>query len=103
ALQGGSGSLAELKEPDFDPLRDRDDFRKLVAEMEAKAGPRAKPKDRSPRPAADAPTEGRMIRHQQPSSMRLRSSQGTKLATLCAVGSTEAPDGRLARFGVIDV
>jgi tetratricopeptide (TPR) repeat protein len=45
ALQGGYGSLAELKEPDFDPLRDTDDFKKLVAEMEAKAGPRAKPKD----------------------------------------------------------
>jgi tetratricopeptide (TPR) repeat protein len=35
----------ELKDPDFDALRGRDDFRKLVAEVEAKAGPRAKLKD----------------------------------------------------------
>jgi hypothetical protein len=30
---------------DFDPLRGRDDFQKLLAELEAKAGPKAKPKD----------------------------------------------------------
>ena len=35
----------ELKEPDFDALRGRADFQKLVAELEAKAGPKAKPKD----------------------------------------------------------
>jgi tetratricopeptide (TPR) repeat protein len=35
----------ELKEPDFDALRGRDDFKKLLAEVEAKAGPKAKPKD----------------------------------------------------------
>ena len=27
----------ELKEPDFDPLRGREDFQKLLAELEAKA------------------------------------------------------------------
>jgi tetratricopeptide (TPR) repeat protein len=36
---------SELKEPDFDALRGRDDFRKLVAEVEANAGSKAKPKD----------------------------------------------------------
>jgi hypothetical protein len=36
---------SELKEPDFDPLRGRDDFKKLLAELEAKSGPKAKPKD----------------------------------------------------------
>ena len=35
----------ELKEPEYDVLRGRDDFQKLVAELEAKAGPKAKPKD----------------------------------------------------------
>jgi WD40 repeat protein/tetratricopeptide (TPR) repeat protein len=35
----------ELKEPDFDALRGRADFQKLVAEVEAKSGPKAKPKD----------------------------------------------------------
>jgi hypothetical protein len=34
-----------LKEPDFEALRGREDFRKLVAEVEAKSGPNAAPKD----------------------------------------------------------
>jgi tetratricopeptide (TPR) repeat protein len=34
----------ELKEPDFDALRGRDDFQKLHAELEARSGPKAKPK-----------------------------------------------------------
>jgi hypothetical protein len=34
-----------LKEPDFDALRGRDDFKKLVAELEARSGPKAKRKD----------------------------------------------------------
>ena len=33
------------KEPDFDPLRGREDFKKLVAEFEATVGPKAKPRD----------------------------------------------------------
>ena len=45
AFRAGWGLTRELKEPDFDPLRGRDDFKKLVAEMEAKAGPKTKPKD----------------------------------------------------------
>jgi serine/threonine-protein kinase len=45
AVQAGWSWPAELKEPDFDALRGRDDFRKLVAQVEAKAGPRAKLKD----------------------------------------------------------
>jgi hypothetical protein len=36
---------SERKEPDFDPLRGRDDFKKLLAKLEAKCGPKAKPKD----------------------------------------------------------
>jgi serine/threonine-protein kinase len=35
----------ELKDPDFDALRGRDDFRKLVAELEAKSLPKAEPRD----------------------------------------------------------
>jgi hypothetical protein len=34
-----------MNEPDFDALRGRDDFRKLVVEVEAKAAPRAKLRD----------------------------------------------------------
>ena len=34
-----------LKEPDFDALRGREDFKKLVAEVEAKSGPEGEPKD----------------------------------------------------------
>jgi tetratricopeptide (TPR) repeat protein len=36
ALQAGWGQYDELKEPDFDPLRKREDFQKLVAELERK-------------------------------------------------------------------
>ena len=39
AVQSGWTLLDELKEPDFDPLRKRDDFQKLVKELEAKAAP----------------------------------------------------------------
>jgi len=45
AIKAGWNRPNELKEPDFDPLRGRADFKKLVAELEAKAGPKAKPKD----------------------------------------------------------
>jgi tetratricopeptide (TPR) repeat protein len=44
AIKAGWNRPNELKEPDFDPLRGRADFQKLVAEVEAKAGPKAKPK-----------------------------------------------------------
>jgi hypothetical protein len=33
----------ELKEPDFDAIRGRDDFKKLLADVEARGGPKAKP------------------------------------------------------------
>jgi hypothetical protein len=36
---------SELKEPDFDALGGRDDFKKLLAELEAKSRPEAKPRD----------------------------------------------------------
>jgi hypothetical protein len=36
---------SQLNEPDFDAVRGRDDFKKLLAELEAKSGPKAKPKD----------------------------------------------------------
>ena len=45
AMSAGWNRSDELKEPDFDALRGRDDFKKLVADVEAKARPRAKPKD----------------------------------------------------------
>jgi hypothetical protein len=45
ACSAGWGQYDELKEPDFDALRGRDDFKKLVAELEAKSGPKAKPKE----------------------------------------------------------
>jgi hypothetical protein len=45
AFSTGWGLTNELKEPDFDAIRGRDDFKKLVAELEAKAGPKAEPKD----------------------------------------------------------
>jgi hypothetical protein len=45
AISAGWGNWAELKEPDFDPLRGRADFQKLLAEVEAKAGPKATPKN----------------------------------------------------------
>ena len=44
AIDAGWAARDELKEPDFDALRGRDDFRKLVAEVEAKSGPIARPK-----------------------------------------------------------
>ena len=45
AINAGWTQLDELKEPDFDALRGRDDFQKLLAELEAKSGPKAKSKD----------------------------------------------------------
>ena len=59
AIDAGWAVREELKEPDFDPLRGREDFKKLVAELEAKHGPDAKPTDGSPRAAADPSTKGR--------------------------------------------
>jgi hypothetical protein len=41
----------ELKEQDFDALRGRDNFKKLLAELEAKSGSKDKPQNRSPRAA----------------------------------------------------
>src|SRR5262249_14976009 len=54
AINAGWNRPDELKEPDFDPLRGRADFQKLVAELEAKAGPKARPKDWSPRAATSS-------------------------------------------------
>jgi tetratricopeptide (TPR) repeat protein len=45
AFSAGWGWPDELKEPDFDALRGRADFQKLVAELEAKARPKAKPNE----------------------------------------------------------
>jgi serine/threonine protein kinase len=45
AFRAGWGNVVELKEPDFYPLRGRGDFKKLLAELEAKSEPKAKPKD----------------------------------------------------------
>jgi serine/threonine-protein kinase len=45
AINGGWARRDELREPDFDGVRGRPDFQKLVAELEAGAGPKAKPKD----------------------------------------------------------
>jgi hypothetical protein len=45
AVKAGWALPSELKEPDFDALRGRDDFKKLLTEVEAKAGPKARPKD----------------------------------------------------------
>jgi hypothetical protein len=43
AVAGGFRNLAHMQaDTDLDPLRGRDDFRKLVAEVGAKAGPKAK-------------------------------------------------------------
>jgi hypothetical protein len=36
---------SELKEPDFDALRGRAEFQKLVVEVEARSAPNAEPKD----------------------------------------------------------
>ena len=43
AINGGWLLLDDLKEPDFNAIRGRDDFKKLLAEVEAKGGPKAKP------------------------------------------------------------
>jgi hypothetical protein len=37
AFQGGWGQYDELKEVDFDPIRGRDDFKKLLVELDARA------------------------------------------------------------------
>jgi tetratricopeptide (TPR) repeat protein/tRNA A-37 threonylcarbamoyl transferase component Bud32 len=47
AIKAGSSQLKELREPDFDAIRDREDFRMLVADPEAKA---AKPREVAPPP-----------------------------------------------------
>ena len=44
ALGAGWNVPDDLKEPGFDPLRGRDDFKKLLAELEARSGSKAKPK-----------------------------------------------------------
>jgi hypothetical protein len=43
AINAGWSPIDEQKQPDFDALRDRKDFQKLVAELEAKVGPKARP------------------------------------------------------------
>jgi tetratricopeptide (TPR) repeat protein len=46
ALQGGLRNVDDdLKTPDFDPLRGREDFKKLLAEWQTKSRPKAKPKN----------------------------------------------------------
>jgi eukaryotic-like serine/threonine-protein kinase len=45
AAKAGWTKADELKEPDFDAVRSRDDFKKLLAEVEAQSGAQAKPKD----------------------------------------------------------
>ena len=45
AISAGWNWPNELKEPDFEPLRGRDDFQKLLAEMKAMSGPKAPPID----------------------------------------------------------
>jgi tetratricopeptide (TPR) repeat protein len=45
AINAGWGLPGELKEPDFDALRGREDFRKLVAEVEARSGEKGKATD----------------------------------------------------------
>jgi hypothetical protein len=46
AVADGYRSLYELRtDSGLDSLRQRDDFRKLVAELETKSGPKAKPRD----------------------------------------------------------
>jgi hypothetical protein len=45
AFSAGWGWPDELKEPDLDALRGRADFQKLVAELEAKVRPNAKPSE----------------------------------------------------------
>ena len=43
AVKTGWALPSELKEPDFDALRGRADFRKLLAEVEARSGPQTTP------------------------------------------------------------
>ncbi len=45
AIKAGWNWPDELMEPDFDALRGRADFRKLLAEVEARSAPKAKPID----------------------------------------------------------
>ena len=45
AVGAGWAQRSKLKEPDFDPLRPRDDFRQLVKELEAKAAAAHRLKD----------------------------------------------------------
>jgi hypothetical protein len=47
-VQRGWALPSELKKPDFDAVRGPAEFQKLFAELEAKSGPKAKPKDWSP-------------------------------------------------------
>jgi hypothetical protein len=45
AIQTGCALPAELKEPDFDALRGRDDFKKLMAEVEERNKAKASKKE----------------------------------------------------------
>jgi serine/threonine protein kinase len=45
AITGGWLLLDDLKEPDFNAIRGREEFKKLVAVVKAKAGPKAKPNE----------------------------------------------------------
>jgi serine/threonine protein kinase/tetratricopeptide (TPR) repeat protein len=45
AIKAGWNSPNEFQEPDFDALRGRDDVQKLLAELQAKSGPKAEPID----------------------------------------------------------
>jgi tetratricopeptide (TPR) repeat protein len=50
AIQAGWANPDELKEPEFDLLRKRDDFQKLVKEAEAKAAANSAGPDKQPQP-----------------------------------------------------
>jgi serine/threonine-protein kinase len=50
AVQAGWARPDELKEPEFDPIRKRDDFQKLVKELEAKAAANRAGPDKQPQP-----------------------------------------------------
>jgi hypothetical protein len=45
AISAGWNEPNELKEPDFDALRGRAEFQQVLAEVEAKTRPKARPKD----------------------------------------------------------
>ena len=45
AISTGRNGPGELKEPDFDALRGRDDFKKMLAKVEAESGPKADERD----------------------------------------------------------